>query len=62
MKGSQTHLSAKDEIFGRCPRCGGNLMLDKDLDGYNKMCLQCSFKIVLGILNEAEINRWKKNH
>ena len=27
-----------------CPRCGGDLLIDKDLiDGWYEQCLQCSF-------------------
>jgi hypothetical protein len=60
MKDSQTFLLANDEKLGTCPRCGGNLMLDRDFDGYNKTCLQCSFRISIPILDEAEINSKKK--
>jgi len=28
---------------GRCPKCGGNLFLDKDLYGWYEQCLQCSY-------------------
>jgi hypothetical protein len=28
---------------GRCPRCGGNLFLDRDWSGWYEECLQCSF-------------------
>ena len=27
----------------RCPRCGGNLFLDKDSRGWFVECLQCSY-------------------
>jgi hypothetical protein len=27
---------------GRCPRCGGNLFLDRDWSGWYEECLQCS--------------------
>jgi hypothetical protein len=26
----------------RCPKCGGNLFLFNDLDGWYEQCLQCS--------------------
>ena len=29
--------------FGRCPRCGGNMLLEADLDGWYVECLQCSY-------------------
>ncbi len=28
-----------------CPRCGGNLVMDRDVDGYYKRCIQCSFAV-----------------
>ena len=27
----------------RCPKCGGNMYLDKDHYGWYEQCLQCSF-------------------
>jgi len=26
-----------------CPRCGGDMFLNKDLDGWYEECLQCSY-------------------
>lgn len=26
----------------RCPKCGGNVYLDKDFNGWYEKCLQCS--------------------
>ncbi|MFA5309678.1 MAG: hypothetical protein WC370_09385 [Dehalococcoidales bacterium] len=26
---------------GRCPKCGGNLYLEKDYNGWYEQCLQC---------------------
>ena len=26
-----------------CPRCGGDLLIEKDLYGWNEKCFQCSF-------------------
>jgi len=28
--------------FSRCPRCGGNMFLERDLDSLYEECLQCS--------------------
>jgi hypothetical protein len=28
---------------GRCPKCGGNLYLDRDYNGWYEECLQCGF-------------------
>jgi hypothetical protein len=27
----------------RCPRCGGNLYIDRDFHGWYEECLQCSY-------------------
>jgi len=27
----------------RCPRCGGNLFLDRDYNGWYLECIQCSY-------------------
>ncbi len=27
-----------------CPRCGGDLLIDKDLDNWYEQCLQCSYR------------------
>jgi len=29
-------------IKSRCPKCGGNVYLDRDYDGWYEQCLQCS--------------------
>jgi hypothetical protein len=28
---------------GRCPKCGGNLYLDRDYNGWYEQCLQCAY-------------------
>ncbi len=33
---------AKWQLKG-CPRCGGDMYVDKDIDGWYTKCLQCSF-------------------
>jgi hypothetical protein len=30
-----------------CPRCGGDMFLDRDLDFWYEQCLQCSYKVEL---------------
>ena len=30
--------------FKNCPRCHGDLFIDKDLDGWYEQCLQCSYR------------------
>ncbi|MFH1032189.1 MAG: hypothetical protein V1767_06475 [Chloroflexota bacterium] len=27
-----------------CPRCGGDLFLDKDFDSWDEQCLQCAYR------------------
>ena len=27
-----------------CPRCGGDVFIDKDLNGWYEQCLQCSYR------------------
>jgi ribosomal protein S27AE len=27
-----------------CPRCGGDIFIDQDLDGWFEHCLQCSYR------------------
>ena len=27
--------------FKKCPRCGGNIFIDKDIHGWYEQCLQC---------------------
>ena len=28
-----------------CPRCGGDLFIERDLDGWYEQCLQCSYRV-----------------
>jgi hypothetical protein len=30
-----------------CPRCGGDMFLDRDLDFWYEQCIQCSYKVEL---------------
>ncbi len=30
--------------FKKCPRCAGDLYIDKDMDGWYEQCLQCSYR------------------
>ncbi len=45
MKKALSQLSGRILRLTRCPRCGGNLVVDKDIDGYYKRCIQCSCNI-----------------
>jgi hypothetical protein len=37
---------------GRCPKCGGNLYLDRDYNGWYEECLQCGFLKDLAVVYE----------
>ena len=30
--------------LSKCPRCGGNIFVDIDIDGWFEECLQCSYR------------------
>jgi hypothetical protein len=45
MKTALCGLSRRIRRLTVCPRCGGNLVLDRDIDGYFKRCIQCSFSV-----------------
>ena len=34
-----------------CPRCGGDVYIDKDLDNWYEQCLQCSYRVELRRVN-----------
>ncbi len=38
-----------------CPRCGGDVYLDRDLNNWYEQCLQCSFRQEL-----KKISQYKK--
>ena len=35
---------------GRCPKCGGNLYLDRDYNGWYEQCLQCAYMKDLAVV------------
>ena len=35
-----------------CPRCGGDMFIDSDMDGWYEQCLQCSHRYELKKINE----------
>ena len=35
---------------GRCPKCGGNLYMDRDYIGWYEQCLQCAYMRDLGVV------------
>ena len=40
-------------INRRCPKCGGNLIIDRDYHGWYEQCLQCAFMHDLGVIYES---------
>ena len=38
----------------RCPKCGGNLYLDRDHYGWYEQCLQCAFTRDLRVVYKDE--------
>jgi len=37
----------------KCPRCHGDLFLDKDTDGWYEQCLQCGYRRGMKAITEA---------
>jgi hypothetical protein len=33
----------KASSYRRCPKCGGNMYIDKDYNGWYEECLQCAY-------------------
>jgi ribosomal protein S27AE len=36
----------------RCPRCGGNIFMEKDYDDWQMNCIQCGYTRDLDIMSE----------
>ena len=47
MRESMGRLSSRIMELKVCPRCHGNLTLERGMDGLSKRCIQCSFEIEL---------------
>ncbi len=47
-----------------CPRCGGNIIIDRDYHGWYEQCLQCSFMKDLKIIyqKKADSATAEKDH
>jgi DNA-directed RNA polymerase subunit M/transcription elongation factor TFIIS len=37
-----------------CPRCGGDIMIYVDFDGWHETCLQCGYSVELENINVAD--------
>ena len=42
----------KTSVDNRCPKCGGNLYLDRDYHGWYEQCLQCGYIHDLKVIYE----------
>jgi hypothetical protein len=42
----------KFNVDRRCPKCGGNIIIDRDYHGWYEQCLQCSFMRDLEVVYE----------
>jgi len=40
-----------------CPKCGGNIIIDKDYHGWYEQCLQCSYMRDLKVIYQKQANR-----
>jgi hypothetical protein len=49
LKEALSQLSTRIRNLTICPRCGGNLVIDRDIDGYYKRCIQCSQNIAFDV-------------
>ena len=38
----------------KCPRCHGDLFLDRDTDGWYEQCLQCGYRRAMRTLTETK--------
>ena len=47
--------------FKACPRCGGDVFIDSDEDGWYEQCLQCSYHTDLPIAIEVREKVSKRN-
>jgi len=41
--------------LSKCPRCGGNIFIDIDIDGWFEECLQCSYRHDLESIADYEV-------
>jgi ribosomal protein S27AE len=49
---NEINIPRKEGIMTRwkvkgCPRCGGDMFIDRDLDSWYQQCLQCSYRVEL---------------
>ena len=44
----------------RCPKCGGNLYLDRDHNGWYEQCLQCAYMKDLAVVYQRKKKEQKE--
>lgn len=54
-KNSINHKIVKIWKLKACPRCGGDIFLDKIVNTWSVQCLQCSYQRELGNMSEVEL-------
>ncbi len=47
----------KVKTGGRCPKCGGNLYLDRDYNGWYEQCLQCAYMKDLAVVYQDKARK-----
>jgi hypothetical protein len=45
----------------KCPRCGGNMFMDRDIYGWYEKCLQCGYCCELRSLDETQQSSVRKD-
>jgi hypothetical protein len=45
----------------KCPRCGGDMFIDRDIYGWYEKCLQCSYCCELRSLDEIQQSAVQKD-
>jgi DNA-directed RNA polymerase subunit M/transcription elongation factor TFIIS len=45
----------------KCPRCGGDMFIDKDIYGWYEKCLQCSYCSELRSFDEIQQSSVRKD-
>jgi DNA-directed RNA polymerase subunit M/transcription elongation factor TFIIS len=50
---------AKIKTSHSCPKCGGNLYLDRDYNGWYEQCLMCSYMKDLAVVYQKEVKTEK---
>ena len=51
-RASSHHLGVKLTTLWRfkgCPRCGGDLFIDRDIEGWYEQCLMCAYREKFGL-------------